>query len=300
MKTISYISLLLLFCWSCDQNDVSNLNPTETLEGTGAFLFNYNTSKSIKSINVFYHIPDNVQNNQPILFLFHGAGRNASNTRDAWIAEADSKQFIIVAPEFSEDNFPGGDAYNLGNVFIDGDDPSPQTLNPESDWTFSTIEPIFDEIKSKSDNNSPTYNVFGFSAGAQFAHRFMMFKPDARIDKIVASAAGWYTVPDSDVSFPYGFLNSPLEDISLSNLFNKSFTIQIGTLDNNPNAPALRRNPIVDQQGDNRFDRAFYMFYTSQDYAESLNLNFNWEIIETPGNAHNLEGAVEQASDVLF
>ena len=300
MKKIILVSLLLIFIASCDQNDVSNQDQDEVIEGTGAFLFNYNTSNSTKSINVFYHIPKDVQNNSPILFLFHGAGRNASDIRDSWIAEANSKQFIIVAPEFSDQEFPGGDAYNLGNVFIDGDNPSSQTLNPESDWTFSAIEPIFDEFKFKSDNNSPNYNVFGFSAGAQFAHRFMMFKPNASINKIVASAAGWYTVPDNDESFPYGFLNSPLEDISLSNLFSKSFTIQIGTLDNNPNAPALRRNPIVDQQGDNRFDRAFYMINISKDYAESLNLNFNWEIIETPGNAHNLEGAVEQASDVLF
>lgn len=127
-----------------------------------------------------------------------------------------------------------------------------------------------------------------------------MFKPNARINKVVASGSGWYTAPDDEESFPYGFLNSPLEDADLSNIFSKDLTIQIGTLDNNPNAPSLRRNPTVDQQGDNRLDRAFYMFNTSKDYAESLNLNFNWQIIETPGNGHDNRGAVNQASDILF
>jgi len=300
MKKINFLFIFVFIFWSCDQNDVDNVDNNIALNGTGAYQFQYNMTNAVKTLNVFYHIPDIDQNNLPILILFHGAGRNASDIRDAWITEANTKQFIVVAPEFSDQNFPGGDQYNLGNVFIDGDNPSPQTQNPEQDWTFSIVDPLFEDFKSRANNTSSNYNVFGFSAGAQFAHRLMEFKPDAKIDKIVASAAGWYTVPDSDEGFPYGFLNSPLEAISLSNLFSKTFSIQIGTLDNNPNAPALRRNPIVDQQGDNRFDRAFYMFNTSKDIAESQNLNFNWEIIETPGNGHNMEQSVPQASDILF
>ncbi|MBS3738210.1 hypothetical protein [Mesohalobacter halotolerans] len=300
MQKIHFLFILTIFIWSCDQNDVDNVDNNSTLNGTGAYQFQYNMTNTVKTLNVFYHIPDVDQTNLPVLVLFHGAGRNASDIRNAWIAEANAKLFIIVAPEFSDQNFPGGDQYNLGNVFIDGDNPSPQTLNPEQDWTFSIVDPLFEDFKSRAGNTSSNYNVFGFSAGAQFAHRLMSFKPDAKIDKIVASAAGWYTVPDNDEDFPYGFFNSPLEDISLSNLFSKTFTIQIGTLDNNPNAPALRRNPIVDQQGDNRFDRAFYMFNTSQTYAESLNLQFNWEIIETPGNGHNMEQSVPQATEILF
>ncbi len=300
MKKINFLFVFILFVLACDQNDVDSVDDNSTLNGTGAYQFQYNMTNTDKTLNVFYHIPEIDENNLPILILFHGAGRNASAIRNAWIAEANAKQFIVVAPEFSDQDFPGGDQYNLGNVFIDGDNPSPQTLNPEQDWTFSIVDPLFENFKTRANNTSLNYNVFGFSAGAQFAHRLMEFKPNAKIDKIVASAAGWYTVPDSDESFPYGFLNSPLENISLSNLFSKTFTIQIGTLDNDPNAPALRRNPIVDQQGDNRFDRAFYMYNTSQTYAESLNLEFNWNILETPGNAHNMEISVPQASEILF
>ena len=128
----------------------------------------------------------------------------------------------------------------------------------------------------------------------------MMFKPNARFNKVIFSAAGWYTVPDYSVTFPYGFVDSPLENTALSSIFSNSFTIQIGILDNQPSAPSLRRNSVVDQQGNNRFDRAYYMFNTSQSYAEDLNLKFNWEIIQTPNNDHNLEQSIPQASDILF
>ncbi len=299
MRKLVLCCIVIFTFWSCDQNDVDRVE-TQNLEGTGAYQYNYQTTTNIKTLNVFYHIPEIDDANIPILILFHGAGRNADGIRDAWIDEANSKGFIVVAPEFSDQNFPGGDQYNLGNVFLDGDNPSAQTLNPEQDWTFSIIDPLFEDFKSRSNNTQSNYSVFGFSAGAQFAHRLLEFKPNAPIDKIVASAAGWYTIPDLGENFPYGFSNSPLENIAVSNLFNKSFTIQIGTLDNNPNAPSLRRNATVDQQGNNRYDRAFYMFNTSKNFAESLNLQFNWDIIETPGNGHNMQQSVPQASEILF
>lgn len=299
MKKLLCIAYLLLMV-SCDKNDADGSGDIDFIDGTGAFLFDVNQSNLSTSMNIYYHVPDADVANMPVLFVFHGASRNARDMRDAWITESNNKEFIVVAPEFSEQDFPGGNGYILGNVFEDGNNPSTQMLNPESDWTFSIIEPLFNSVKSLSGNSSDKYDVYGFSAGAQFAHRLMMFKPNAHINKVVASAAGWYTIPDDSVNFPYGIAESPLEDLSLSSFFSKPLSIQIGTLDNNPNAPSLRRNTIVDQQGDNRYDRAYYMFNTSQNLAESLNLEFNWEIVETPNNDHTMEQSIPQASDVLY
>jgi hypothetical protein len=300
MRTFIIVAVLSIFMTACDQNDVSEMPSNAEFSGTGAFNFDANINNSILSMNIFYHIPESTLENMPILFVFHGGGRNARGIRNAWIEESEAKDFIVIAPEFSDQNFPGGDAYNLGNVFEDGDNPSPSTLNSESNWTFSIIEPLFDEFKIRAANTSLTYKAFGFSAGAQFLHRFMMFKTDARVEQMVASAAGWYTVPDFTTSFPYGYANSPLEDLDLSRIFSKSFTIQIGTLDNQPDAPSLRRNPVVDLQGDNRLDRAYYMFNTSKTTAENSDSMFNWELLETQGNGHNLEQSIPQASELLF
>ncbi|MBZ9627210.1 hypothetical protein LB456_06995 [Psychroflexus sp. CAK57W] len=292
---------LLSSCGGEDDPVIDN-NPDieEESADTGAFVFEVNGSDANLNMTVYYHIPEGDVENMPVLFVLHGNGRNATGIRNAWIKEANAKDIILVAPEFSDGDFPGGDGYILGNVFEDGDNPSPETLNPEEDWAFSVLEPLFDEIKSKTGNLSSTYNIFGFSAGAQFAHRFMMFKPNARFDKVLASAAGWYTVPDMSISFPYGIDKCPIKEVSPSSYFSTDFTLQIGTLDNDPNAGALRRNAVVDQQGDNRYDRAFHMFNTSKIITEELSLNFNWSIIETQGNDHDLGGSIPQASDLLY
>ena len=38
-------------------------------------------------------------------------------------------------------------------------------------------------------------DLFGHSAGSQVAHRFLLFKPTNKTNKVILSAAGWYTVP---------------------------------------------------------------------------------------------------------
>jgi hypothetical protein len=292
--------LILVLILACDRNEADRISFNDPIQGTGAFQFKVNQSNLSTIINVFYHIPEGNVENMPVLIALHGAGRNAREMRNAWISESDAKGFIVVAPEFTEESFPGGNGYILGNVFLDSNNPTPESLNPEPNWTFSLIEPIFDEFKSQSENQTSRYNLYGFSAGAQFAHRFIQFKPNARVDKVLASAAGWYTIPDVSIDFPYGFGISPLESISLASLFSKALILQIGSLDNNPNEAVLRRNETVDEQGNNRYDRAFYMYNTSKSIAEDLDTNFNWEIIETQNNDHSLEPSVSQASDVLY
>ena len=301
MKKPFFIPVIIFVLMGCDNYDeVVPNNPSEEISvGTDLYRFNYQMTDKVIPMDIYYHVPNANVNTMPILFVFHGNGRNVVEYRNAWIEEANNREFIVITPKFSSADFPGGDGYNLGNVFEDGDNPSVSSLNDEQDWAFSVIEPLFDEVKSQLGNVSSTYNIFGFSAGGQFAHRFVMFKPEARVNKIVASASGWYTVPDVNVEFPYGIDNSPIENIPASNYFSRNMTIQIGTLDNNPNAAALRRNPTVDQQGTNRYDRAFHMFNTSETIAENLGVTFNWEIIETPGNNHDNSGAIEQAAIIL-
>ena len=48
-----------------------------------------------------------------------------------------------------------------------------------------------------------SFHLFGFSGGAQFAHRFSMLHPH-RVRTLTLASAGWYTFPD-DAPFPYGF-----------------------------------------------------------------------------------------------
>ncbi len=257
---------------------------------TGSFTFIPTGPLSSKPIKVFYHIPDGDITTMPIIMSFHGASRNADDYRDYWIQMANSNNFMVFAPEFSSANFPGGDAYNLANVFDDGDNPSQSSFNSINEWTFSVIDPIFETIKADISGTQQNYNAWGHSAGSQFLQRFILYLPNSKLDIAVCSNAGWYTVPEFGVDFPYGIDLSLLSIQNLTDAFNKRVIVHLGQNDTNPNSPGLRHNTIVDnQQGLNRLVRGQYFFTTSQETALDLDVNYNWDKDEVSGVAHNAQ-----------
>ena len=270
--------------------------PAEISIGSGMFIFSYNNM----DIEVFYHVPPSYAASSRVVFALHGGSRDAEGVRNNMIQKSIDYNFILIAPKFSSSNFSLGDGYNLGNVYVDGDNPSTDTLNDENEWSFSIIEPLFDSVKSSLSIESEKYNLFGFSAGAQFVHRFIQFMPDARFNRVVAGAAGWYTVPNNSIPFPYGYQNSILISTNLNDLLSSDLHIQVGALDNNPNSAGLRHNEYADAQGLNRVTRAVHFFESGQNIADSNNYNFNWSLHIIQGAGHNLIPNAENACDLMF
>ena len=258
---------------------------------TGSFIFDPQTPLNRPSFEVFYHIPDGDITTMPILMVFHGASRNGSSYRDFWIDMANDNDFIVIAPEYSTANYPNlGDNYLMSNIFDDGDNPSPETFNDEMEWTFSTLDPLFEYVKEAASNTRDTYSAWGHSGGAQFLHRFNTYLPNSNLDIAVCSNAGWYTVPETGVSFPYGIDNGQLPPGNLTTAFSKKLIVHIGQNDNDPNSPGLRHNTVVDaQQGIHRLERARYYFNTSQTTASNMGLPYNWEKHELPNVNHNAQ-----------
>lgn len=260
----------------------------QTLQpGTGSFMYSGYGPFKENPIRVFYHIPTGISDSMPILMAFHGEDRNGQSYLNDWISAANQYQFMVFAPEFSEANFPGGDAYNLANIFVDGDNPTPQNLNPDSAWTFSTLDPLFEEIKYRTANISAGYTAFGHSAGSQFLSRFLIFKPGSKMKMAICANAGWYTVPNFNINFPYGLLQSPANEASLKAAFSQKLLILLGKLDNNPNSPGLRHNQQVDAQGLHRLARGRHFFAESQKTAADLNTPFFWKLSEVAAVAHD-------------
>ena len=270
--------------------------PAEISIGSGTFIFSFNDV----DVEVFYHVPASYTASSKVVFALHGGSRDAEGVRDNMIQKSIEYNFVLIAPKFSSQNFSLGDGYNLGNVYEDGDNPSTSTLNDEEEWSFSIIEPLFDSVVSSLSLIEEKYNLFGFSAGAQFVHRFIQFKPNARFNKVVAGAAGWYTVPDNNIPFPYGLDNSILTNTNLSNLLSKDLYIQVGALDNDPNSVGLRHNEYADAQGLNRVTRAVHFFESGQNIAESNNYNLNWSLHIIQGAGHNLIPNADNACDLMF
>lgn len=286
---------------SCDKNEV--ITPPDEISkfsGTGDYSFTEYAPLAGKPVRVFYHIPENTTPLTPVLMVFHGGGRDGEASRDALISKSNEGGFIVVAPQFSSENYPGGDFYNLGNIFVDGDNPSPSTLNDEEEWTFSVVDPIFEGFKTISGNETETYDVFGHSAGAQFAHRLLMFKPQAKINRVVEAAAGWFTMPDNSVDFPYGTSLSPVQDSDLAYFFSAQMTVMVGALDTDPNSFDLRHNEQADAQGLNRYSRATYFFTQSQNLAEQATLTFNWNFTSLPNVGHEYAPSAIAAANILY
>lgn len=286
---------------SCDNNKEFDQGdePQSSISGeTGNFVFDGYAPLANKPLRVYYHYPEGVNSSTRILMVFHGGSRDARADRDALISQANQKGLIIIAPEFSAQDFSLGDEYILGNVFVDGDNPSAATLNPEAEWTFSYVEPLFDEVKNRTSNQNNTYHAFGFSAGAQFLHRLLLFKPNARIDRAVSAAAGWYTMPDQTIDFPYGTNVAPVNQSDLNAFFAQDLWLIVGQNDNDPNAP--RRNPTVDVQGTNRLDRAQYFVDESRNLASANANAFNWQFRSLPNTAHEFDKLANYAIDNIF
>lgn len=278
MKKFGLVILLLSSVLSLNSQ---NLKPNTT----GSFI--YNTSNS-KSITVFYHIPNGDITTMPILMSFHGVNRNAADYRDYWISMANNKKFMVFAPEFSDVEYPGGDSYNLANIFDDGDNPSSATFNSKKEWTISEIDFIFNQIVTAISGTQQKYNAWGHSAGAQFLHRLAMYLPNSKLDIAVCSNAGWYTVPEFTVDFPYGLKKGELPNADLTTAFSKKMIVHLGTADTNANDAGLRHNNILDnQQGLNRFVRGKYFFNESKATAKSINATYNWEKYEVSNVGHN-------------
>ncbi|MDP2187221.1 MAG: hypothetical protein Q8J69_00930 [Sphingobacteriaceae bacterium] len=286
--------MLLLACKK------EGVKPDAEWQGSGMALFSDYEPQADKQIRLFYYVPKAATATTPIVFIFHGAERNAMDYRNAIVSKADSYGFIAVVPEFSEAQFPGVSAYQIGNVYQNGDQPSPATLLPESQWSLSLVEPMFAFVRNKTKNSTARYHFIGHSAGAQFVHRFLLFKPDAKYERGVVSAAGWYTATDAAVDFPYGLRASPLENAVLGPLFAKNICVQVGSADNNPNASSLRRDALSDTQGLHRLARAQYFYNKAEAFADSLGVPFSWQMKIVPGLNHNSAASVGHAADWLF
>ena len=303
MRKNIYISLyslgIILSLISCKKNSAVADLTQKINTGSGVFTFTYSDLPE-KPINVYYHVPNGLKENMPIVLVFHGDERNAVDYREIWINAANQYGFMVFAPEFTELQFPGASAYHIGNVYQDGNYPTSTTLNNENVWTFSMIEPLFDYIKNQTKSNQLTYNMFGHSAGGQFVHRFVMLKPSARIKKAVAANSGWFTVADGVANFPYGILNCPIQSTNPALYFSKNLIISVGGLDNSATDASLRHNTQSDLQGLNRLQRANYFYTKSLAYANKTNIPFNWQYHLVPNSGHDPILMSNDAVDLLF
>jgi len=261
----------------------------------GQYIFNDSIGNVDRPITVFTYRPSTWDTNGPVLIVMHGAGRSGKESMRVWEPYSERYSCLIVAPEFSEKYYPGDQWYIGGNMFS-----STGKVNPKSNWTYTAIEHLFNDIKNRTGARQESYLLFGHSAGAQFVHRLVTFLPEARYSRAVAANAGFYVFPIYTIQAPTGLKLSPLPASDLPKVFGRKLIIMSGEADTNPDDSSLARFPEAEAQGKNRFERALAYYNAAKSEASRLSVPLNWEYYTVPGVGHDEVGMAGPSAVRLF
>jgi poly(3-hydroxybutyrate) depolymerase len=226
--------------------------------------------------------PSGLAADRPVVFVMHGAGRDVGAEFERWYALAKEREFLLVLPEFSAEDFPGARGYSLGNVH----DAHGQ-VRPRSTWVFEAIEAIFDDLRQRFGMTAEGYAIYGHAAGAQFVQRFLLHVPEARVTRAVAANAGWYTMPDFAVAWPYGLQSSAVDEEQLRHALQVPFTLLLGAENTDPDEPGLRRTPEALAQGPHRVARGQAFCDAGRAAAAERGLPFGWQLASVPDTGHD-------------
>lgn len=263
------------------------------LPGDGIVTYSGYAPLADRPIRIHFHIPTiGDMKKMPVLFVFPGLERNANDYLTAWRAESSKRNIMVFVFEFPADTYSTSQ-YIEGGMF------KGNTLQERSLWTFSVVEAVFDAVKKDTGSPQIKYDMWGHSAGAQFVHRYLTFMPDARIDRAVSANAGWYTLPDVDIAYPYGLKNTDVATSSrLPSLFAGKLIVQLGTADTD--RAGLNTSSGAEAQGKNRYQRGTYYFAEASRICSKGGYALNWTKYEETGVAHEFAKMATAGAKILY
>ena len=294
MRRNIIFSIFALFTMSCATVQFSQKDG-EIRRGAGTFTFTDQQGNPNKPMTVWYYQPAGASPDMPIMFVMHGAQRDAQRCRDEWIPSADGHGFLLIVPEFSHKYYPGNREYTEGNMF----DKKGNSI-PEGERGFSVIEHLFDFVKEMTRNQSMSYIIYGHAAGGRFVQRMVLFKKDTRFRVAVAANPGIFVVPVYSENYPYGIRNSGMVPEDLRVAFNKNFVLLLGDRDVFEDDWVQSNKSEILEQGENRFERGMNFFESAKNEASKLGMIFNWKRTIISGAGHEDAQLAETAAQIFF
>jgi hypothetical protein len=216
----------------------------------------------------------------PPIVLVHGRRRAATRQFRAFLPMAIARGVALIAPTFPAQQFSGYQYLAGADGPLCARDALLGTLDDA--WTHLGV-------------STGEVDLVGFSAGAQFAHRFAMSAP-GRVRRAVVTAAGWYTYLDEDRPFPQGTgaVAANGERMDVAAFLQIPVHVLVGDRDVG-RGPSLRTGPSIDrQQGVNRIARALRWTDHLEDVARARNLppRVSFDLLADTG--HCFTDAVER------
>jgi pimeloyl-ACP methyl ester carboxylesterase len=239
---------------------------------------------------VYLYVPRSWRPHGPVLVAVHGISRNAREQVQMFSSWADRAGFAIVAPFFGRDHYRDYQRLGLERGGRRADEFLNSALDAFEQWTGAPVSDV---------------SVFGFSGGAQFAHRYALLNP-GRVRALVLGAAGWYTMPDDEQPFPLGLADLPVPaEIARDKWLALPMLVVVGSLDTGRDE-TLRQTPHIDaSQGSNRLERAQRFVAEMRAAAARQGIESNVEFALLDGVGHGFAesmkrgGLAEQALPFL-
>jgi pimeloyl-ACP methyl ester carboxylesterase len=209
------------------------------------------------------------------LVALHGIARDARAMWQAFCPPAAAAGRSLIVPHFSERAWPR--FQQIGRARPD----------------LALID-----LMQQAGLSGRRVDLFGFSGGAQLAHRFAMLYPH-RVATLHLAAPGWYTLPDPAVAWPLGlggacpagprgFDPATLSRLHLRQYLSLRVRLWVGALDVDRD-PSLRMSPELDAlQGPNRLERARRYAAQFEAAARAMGIRPDIALTVLPGCRHDV------------
>ena len=218
----------------------------------------------------------------PVMVSVHGLMREATKHPPAFSQMCEVCGAVMMAPIFRKDTHT--DYQRLGR-------------KGHGQRADLLLHRLLAEVASLCGAEVTRIHLFGFSGGAQFAHRYAMTHPE-RVARVVVAAPGWYTFPDPQQRYPYGIRPTPaLSGVTFDPdaFLRVPMSVIIGSLDTTmENTRSTART--VAQQGATRLDRARNWVSAMRDAATALSLEPQVTLTEVPGIGHSFSEFCERGN----
>jgi predicted esterase len=277
---------------------LASARPAEALQANGPSEITRSAAGSFRFIDpgtnhpitVWFCRPAKIAPDARVVFVMHGSeSKTARQACEIAVPYVQTHNAIVLAPQFAEEYYPD-DAYMFGNMI----DAKGEVL-PKSAWAFTAIERLFDRVRDETGLTRTEFDIVGFSGGAQFVHRLVLFVPEARFRRAVAASAARYAFPAWSDAFPYGLAGSPIDRRVLAHVFARELIVLLGDRD----VVDRERDAAAMAQGTTRFARGLRFFAAALDEAAGLGTELRWQLRIVHGVDHSPVPMVRAALDAL-
>jgi hypothetical protein len=235
----------------------------------------------------YVYTPRRLRTGSGSFVVVHGISRNAREQAAALRDVADELEAPLVAPLFDETRGRGYQQLSGRHVIERAD---------------RVLDRIVDEVAADLGRVAGLLWLWGYSGGAQFAHRYALQSPH-RVGALSLGAAGWYTFPEADTRWPAGLRTTRAESAlqpDLDGLLRIPIQVLVGSRDVLCDE-SLRSSPaLIRSQGLHRLERARRWVRAINAAAAERGLAAPSVLQVLPGVGHDFDGAVDAGLATLL